>query len=476
MKPPISNIQLHTDSKTPLYLQLATAIGSCIQNGDLMPDAKLPAIRKMADYFGVNSVTIVTAYKHLEQKQMVYSRVGSGTFVCPVPMEEVPEFVHKGNQFFQAHRLHMENAIDFANTSLPKELFPVEAFKTAFNQVLDVEGGGAFRYIEPMGYLPLRGQLATFLSQYGMQATAENLQIISGAQHGLDLISKAMLGFGDVVFVESPTFYGATGAFLSRGAKIIEIPMESDGMKMELLESYLKIYQPKFIYMMSYFQTPTGISYSMEKKRKLLELAETYNTYIVEEDDYYDFHYGRDRILPLKALDRHNRVIYIKSFSKILMTGLRMGLMVMPKPVQLRVSEINQTTDIATSGFIQKAMELYLKDNDLTKYAEQMRRVGSEKYRKTLFFAKKYLSEYMTYELPNGGVTLWMELPEGVLAQDFCNRMLERGVILIAGSQYELVEKEKEYIRLSFCNVNDDALQVGMKRMAEELRASESHQ
>lgn len=466
---PISKIQLHMEHKTPLYQQLADAIGNLIVTGDLLPDAKLPPIRKMADFFGVNSVTVVGAYKHLEQKQMVYSRVGSGTFVCPVPMEELPEVVGVQGISFRQVPPRMGDAIDFANTSLPKEVFPVEEFKIAFNRVLDEEGGGAFRYIEPMGYLPLRQELAKFLGQYGMQTTAEQLQIISGAQQGLDLISKAMLSMGDVVFVESPTFYGATGAFLSRGAKIIEIPMEKDGMKLDVLESYLKIYRPKCIYMMAYFQTPTGISYSMEKKRKILELAEQFDTYIIEEDDYYDFHYGRDRIVPLKALDYQNRVIYIKSFSKILMTGLRMGLMVMPKSVQSRLLDVNYTTDISTSGFIQKAMELYLRENDLGKYAEGMRRVGSEKYRKTLSLAKKYLAHHVAYDLPNGGVTLWLKLPEGILAQDFCNRMVEKNVLLISGAQYELTRKEEEFVRLSFCNVSDDQLQVGMKRMAEVL-------
>lgn len=125
-----------------------------------------------------------------------------------------------------------------------------------------------------------------------------------------------MLRYGDVVFVEKPTFYGAAGAFLSRGGKLIEIPLEEDGMDMVILENFLKLYHPRFIYMMAYYQTPTGISYSMEKKRRLLELAEKYDTYIIEEDDFYDFHYDKEPIVPLKALDYKNRVIYTKAFPK----------------------------------------------------------------------------------------------------------------------------------------------------------------
>ena len=154
----------------------------------------------------------------------------------------------------------MENAINFTSTSLPNEMFPVDAFKEAFNAVLDREKGGAFRYMDSMGYVPLREQLCRYLMNYGIKTSPENVQIISGAQQGIDIISKAMLRYGDVVFVEKPTFYGAAGAFLSRGGKLMEIPLEEDGMDMVILENFLKLYHPRFIYMMAYYQTPTGIS------------------------------------------------------------------------------------------------------------------------------------------------------------------------------------------------------------------------
>ena len=195
----------------------------------------------------------------------------------------------------------MENAINFASTSLPHELFPVDDFKEAFDEVLDREKGGAFSYMDGMGYEPLREQLCRYLESYGIKTTVENVQVISGAQQGIDIISKVMLHYGDVVFVEKPTFYGAAGAFLSRGAKLVEVPLENDGMDMVKLEDYLKLYQPKFIYMMAYFQAPTGISYSMEKKRKLLELAEKYDTYIIEEDNFCDFHYSKEAQPPARA-------------------------------------------------------------------------------------------------------------------------------------------------------------------------------
>ncbi|MDO4531494.1 MAG: PLP-dependent aminotransferase family protein [Bacillota bacterium] len=466
----IFRIQLDKDGTLPLYQQLAEEITLLISDGFLQADSKLPPIRKMAQQLGVNSVTVVNAYKYLEQKQLVYSRMGSGTFVSPLPVEHIPAPVASRNLRSFGGEVAVEHAINFSSTSLPHEMFPVDAFKKAFNEVLDREKGGAFRYMDSMGYAPLREQLCRYLDSYGIKTTVENVQVISGAQQGIDLISKAMLRYGDVVFVEKPTFYGAAGAFLSRGGKLVEIPLEQDGMDMMKLEDYLKLYQPKFIYMMAYFQTPTGISYSMEKKRRLLELAEKYDTYIIEEDNFCDFHYGKEPIVPLKALDYKNRVIYIKSFSKILMPGLRIGLMVLPKKIHQAVMEAKYTTDISTSGFIQRALEGYLRENGWEHHSEEMRKYGSEKYRRTLSAAGKYLSGLVKYGRPGGGISLWMELPEGVGAEAFCSRMLEKNVILTPGSQYDLSGEENSHIRLSFGNLTDDQIEVGLKRMGDTLR------
>lgn len=465
----IFQIELDKGGQSPLYQQLAEMLMKLMRDGSLAPDEKLPPIRKMAESFGINAVTVVAAYKYLESKQMVYSRMGSGTFVSPLPIEDIPAPVIRGNLQGFDGGISFENAINFANTSLPHELFPVEAFKKAFDEVLEREKGGAFRYTDSMGYEPLRLQLCRYLESYGIKAAVDGVQIISGAQQGIDIISKAMVAYGDVVFVESPTFYGAAGAFLSRGAKLIEIPMEQDGMKMDTLEDYLKLYRPKFIYMMAYFQTPTGISYSMEKKRRLLELAERYDTYIIEEDDFYDFHYSKEPLVPLKALDYKNRVVYIKSFSKILMPGLRMGLMVLPKRIHQGVMAAKYTTDISTSGFIQKALENYLRENGWESHANAMRRFGGEKYRTTVSFAKKYLTGYGKYTLPNGGVSLWIGLPEGIGAEAFCSRMLEKNVILTPGSQYEISGRDSGHVRLSFAGLGDDKIQVGLKRMGETI-------
>jgi len=474
MSKSVLELFLDKTGEIPLYLQISDELEKRIISGELAADSKLPPIRKLAMHLEVNSVTVVGAYKHLESKRMVYARVGSGTFVSPLPIEIIPEPLAKSHIPRFEEEISFEHAINFADASLPHELFPVEIFKRVFNEVLDQEKGGAFRYTDSMGFKPLRERLSLYLREYSIKTSAEQIQIISGAQQGLDIIAKAMIRYGDVIFVEKPTFYGAAGAFLSRGAKIIEIPMEEDGMQMDMLEDYLKLYHPRFIYMMAYYQTPTGISYSMEKKRRLLELAEKYDTFVLEEDDFYDFHYARERLVPLKALDYKNRVVYIKSFSKILMPGLRMGLMVLPKRIQQAVAQAKYTTDISTSGFIQKAMALYLQENVWKEHAQAMCRYGREKYKRTLSFARMYLDGKVRYNRPNGGISLWLELPKGFDSEIFCSRMLERQVILTPGNQFLLSAWKNQHVRLSFTSVSDDKIAVGLKRMAEVIEQMES--
>jgi DNA-binding transcriptional MocR family regulator len=219
--------------------------------------------------------------------------------------------------------------------------------------------------------------------------------------------------------------------------------------------------------MMAYLQTPTGVSYSLDKKRKLLELAEKYDAYIIEDDNLYDFHYGKNPILPLKALDYKNRVIYIKSFSKILMPGLRIGFMVIPKKIMQKVVAAKYTTDISTSGFIQKALDYYLREYGWEEHTKEMCRYGSGKYRKALRCADKYLHGKVEYLRPEGGISLWMKLPPSIRAEALCGRLLEKNVILSPGSQFYMSGEESHHVRLCFSNVSDDCIEVGIKRMGE---------
>ncbi|WP_058485510.1 MocR-like pyridoxine biosynthesis transcription factor PdxR [Defluviitalea phaphyphila] len=459
------SIQLDKKSKTPLYKQLGDALYNFIQKGVLKPNTKLPTIRTLASQLKINNVTVVNAYKYLENKGVVYAQIGSGTYVSPLPSEIIsPPISRKIDTDIQLKQITItKNTINFASISPTTNLFPVEDFKEVFNQVLERDKGDAFSYQESQGYYGLRESIVDYLKNYGINTKSDNIQIISGAQQGIDILSKALLQFGDILFVEQPTYHGAIAVFQNRGARIVEIPLESDGINIPLLEDYLKIYNPKFIYMMSYYQNPTGYSYSLNKKRKLLDLAEKYNTYIIEDDYLSDLNYSKEPNIPLKALDHRNRVIYIKSFSKILMPGLRLGFLVAPKPLLNHILSAKHTTDISTSSFIQRVFDLYLRKELWKNHINKICNIYNKRYDCFIHNINKYLDNYVTYTKPNGGLSLWLKLIPSISTKTLCDKLLSKDVIISPGSLFSTSQNFSSFIRLSFAAVDEKEIEKGLK-------------
>jgi DNA-binding transcriptional MocR family regulator len=216
------------------------------------------------------------------------------------------------------------------------------------------------------------------------------------------------------------------------------------------------------------FQTPTGISYSLEKKRKLLELAYQYDMYIIEEDNQNDFYYTGKKPVPLKALDYRSRVIYIKSFSKVLMPGLRMGFMALPK--KLAVTTVKRNTDIATSGYIQRALDVYMRGGGMEAHGRFIRAVYGKRYKTALGALIKHLSPYIHFWAPGGGLSLWAELTHTRWAQSaekFCAAVLEQQVILTPGSIFS--DTADNAFRISFAAVDEERIAKGIEIIASVL-------
>lgn len=461
------SIQLDKKRKTPLYQQLGDALNDFIQKGILKANTKLPTIRTLAAQLKINNVTVVNAYKYLESKGVVYAQMGSGTYVSPLPLEVIPSpLVQEQNRDLQFKQITItNNTVNFASISPSTDLFPVDDFKTVLNEVLERDKGNAFSYQESQGFDKLRESITEYIKSYGIHTTEDKIQIISGAQQGIDILSKALLQLGDILFVEKPTYHGAIAAFQSRGARIIEVPLEPDGMDTSLLEDYLKLYNPKFIYVMPYFQNPTGYSYSLKKKRLILDLAEKYDTYIIEDDYLSDLNYSDQAIIPLKALDHRNRVIYIKSFSKILMPGLRLGFLVVPKAIINHILSAKHTTDISTSGFIQRVFDLYLRKELWKKHIEEIRTTYNRRYSYLLHTLDKYLKGYISYIPSQGGLSVWIQVNPSISVEHLCDMLLARNIIISPGSLFSITQDFSSCIRISFAAVEEEQIESGIKIM-----------
>ena len=470
-------VNIDKGSGNPLYIQLYEQLKKYITEGILAEDCKLPTIRSFAGHLDVNSITVVNAYKLLEDNKLVYKKVGSGTFVMPMKDEinlESNIITAMDEIEFDMDMGVDDDTINLSTASPDPKLFPIRDFRRVMDEVLERDGGRAFMYHESMGYKPLRESIAEYLPEYGINAEASDIHVISGAQQGIDIVSRVLLANGDYVFVESPTYNGAVAVFKSRGAKIVEIPLLADGPDMKELEKRLRLIKPKFIYVMPNFQNPTGCTYSERKRRYLLLLCRKYGVMVVEDDYMSDLSYLDVGKRPLKGLDNEDRVIYIKSFSKIFMPGLRVGYLIIPESIKEKVMGIKHITDIYTSGLMQRVLDMYFRKGIWSKHLEYMKREYSIRYFEAVRAVRKYLRG-ASFTQPYGGLNLWVRLPEGISAGELFERCRDRKVIFTPGTVFIKGEAGDKHIRISFAAAGTGQIAEGISiigKVMEEIKDS----
>lgn len=471
-------VVIDKNSLEHLYIQLYKNMRMLIFNSVLKPHDKLPPIRKMAEFLGVNNVTVVNAYKLLEEDALVYKKIGSGTYVSPVENEyETKELVHQE---------YIDYKYDFSVASPTPELFPVEDFKWVLNEVLERDKGYAFGYQESKGFLPFRQSLCHYMNKHSVQVQPEDIQIISGAQQGIDLVSKSVLDYGDTVIVESPTYTGAIANFKLRGANIVEIPMTENGIELSELKAAMKRHKPKLLYLMPNCQNPTGISYDITHRQEVVELAKQHNCYILEDDYATDLYYGDDKPTPLKAEDTYDRIIYIKSFSKVLMPGLRLGFMIVPSALTDEIAMAKHTADITTSGLIQRAFDLYIRKGYWDQQIERINKTFKKRFVIMSEALETCMPDWVQYDLPRGGFNFWLTMTNGLSADELCWRLSEKGISIVSGSVFYSMQNKSSSFRISIAGISTKDIHEGVKAIADELnemnksqtsaRSSQKHQ
>lgn len=438
----LNEIKLDKDKKYPLYKQLYKGIKDLIIDNRIEVNTKLPSIRETCKIFNINSSTVVSAYNLLEKEGYVYKKTGSGTYIKNIDVDNTLD-----------NKKNLNIIYDFQNLTADSKLFPVSEFKELMNVVIDRDGGSAFDYHESIGYLPLRKVIKSHLEEKNIFTPLESIQIISGTQQGIDILSKTILDYGDIVITEAPTYPGALYSFKSRSAKIIEIPVDRDGIDITILEHKIKNFKPRVIYTMPNFQNPTGFSYSLNTMKKILELAEKYNTYIIEDDYISDINFNNKKVKLLKSLDDNNRVIYLKSFSKTFMPGIRLGFAVLPIKLSQNFLLGKHFSDISTSGFIQRIFELYLKEKMWDNHIKKLSSIYKMKYDLTKKYIKKYIPLDLRYYRPDGGLNFWFALPDGYSSKKLEIYLKEKGILISCGSRFYSSNNDTEYFRINISSI-----------------------
>jgi 2-aminoadipate transaminase len=369
--------------------------------------------------------------------------------------------------------------ISFAGGLPAPEVFPTEAFTEACQIVLKNHGAQALQYSTTEGYLPLREQICRHTERYGIQVTPDNLLITSGSQQALDLIGKVFINPGDRILVESPTYLGALQAWNAYGAEYVSVPMDKQGMNTDLLEEALRT-GPKFIYVLPNFQNPTGVTLALERRHRLIELADRYGVPIIEDDPYGQLRYEGDHLPSVVVLDDqfrnnstscyHGNVIYLSTFSKTLAPGLRLAWVIAPPEVIRKLVQAKQGADLHTASFNQMVAHQVSVGGFLDQHVKLIRKVYKERRDVMLAAMDRSFPPQVDWTQPQGGLFLWGTLPEHLDSARVLQEAVARKVAFVPGAPFYPNGGGENTMRLNFSNATPENIQLGISRLGEVLQ------
>lgn len=452
------------DCKNPLYFKLYEYIKELIESGELKKDTKLLSIRKMSENLKINQITIVSALNLLEKEGYIYKKLGSGTYVSKYyKKNKTEEYInYDDGSSIQSKLESSKECINFASASPTPDLFPVDEFKRVLNFVLDRDRGNAFDYTESLGYEPLRVAILNILLEKNIKTDSSRIQIISGAQQGLDIISKVLLDYGDYVMVECPTYKGAISVFKSRGVNVIDIDMMDGGPDINIIEYNIKKYKPKLFYTIPSFHNPTSYSWNNLKRIQLLQLSQKYNFYIIEEDNVSELDYNNLNLVNLKSNDNNDKVIFIKSFSKFFMPGIRLGFMVFPIELKMKLIRAKHLTDITSAGLIQRAFEIFILTGKYKEHSGYMYKIYKDRYFKVLENICKYFKNLNIHN-PGGGLNFWITLEPQNDINTIFRKLFNNNILITPSIGFYLGKYQyTNSFRLSFASARDYEINAGI--------------
>ena len=357
------------------------------------------------------------------------------------------------------------------------QAFPIDLIKNIVSYMMDRYGDKMLQYGSTEGVNTFRDTLANFLnSRYKFQnIERDNILVITGSQQGLYLAAKIFINPGDTVIVEAPTYVGVLTAFQSYNPKYEQVEMDDNGMIVDMLEEKLKELKnkgikPKLIYTIPTFQNPAGVTMSEDRRKYLLELAEEYNLLIMEDGPYEELRFSGKPVPQIKRMDKDERVIYLGTFSKTLSPGMRIAYMVAHKDIIQKAVLAKQGVDLCTSPFLQYVAQEYINGGYFDEHIPKIIKLYKEKRDAMLDALEDYLPEGVTWTKPDGGMFLWVTLPEGMDAQKLFETAIKNKVAFVIGAAFFPYRDHKNTLRLNFTYPSIDEIQEGIKRLANAIK------
>ena len=353
------------------------------------------------------------------------------------------------------------------------EAFPAKELAAISAKLMQDEPILALQYSVTEGYPLLRQHLTKYMKEtQNIGREFDDILITTGAQQVMDLFSKSVLNEEETVICEAPSFIGSLNDFRSYRAKLVGIPMDPDGMNMEALEKALQTEKNvKFIYTIPNFQNPSGITMSLEKRKKLYALAKQYGVMILEDNPYGDLRYEGEALPTIKSMDEDGIVMYAGSFSKVISPGMRVAYAIGPKPVIQKMTVCKQGQDVHTNIWSQVLCYRFMTEYDFDAHLENLRTIYTKKRQLLLDLMEKHLAPHITWDDFNGGLFAWCHLPKDIDMMTFVQKALEKKVCVVPGTAFLTSENEPcDAFRINFSTPTDEQLTKGIELLGETIR------
>jgi GntR family transcriptional regulator / MocR family aminotransferase len=464
----------------PLFLQLASAIAEAIHRGRLAPGDPLPGTRVLAEQLGVNRNTVVAGYDELAAQGLVQTRPGGGTFVG-VP---TPVFTNRTVQVSQdvpTYRLGRVAEPPPIPSSGPPgaltlrglpdaRLFPARALARAFRRAIEHRGHAQVSYGDASGHARLRAQLATMLcSTRGLPATADNVMVTRSLEQGIDLIARTMIAPGDVVVVERFGYPPVWSMMKLAGALLLPLPVDEDGLDVDALETALQEQRIRAVFLTPHHQFPTTAVMSAERRVRLAQMSRAHNFAIIEDDYDHEFHYQGRPVLPIAAGPDGGNVIYVGSLANLLAPGIGTGFVVAPPSVFERLVGLRAASDARIDAAMECAIAEIFEDGELLRHLRRVRRIYGSRRDALAESLTRQLGGALTFRIPEGGMAIWARADDSIDVADWLGRSEYEGVSFLRGQRYDVLDRERQYLRLGFTQHDEKQLHEAVARMARAL-------
>lgn len=477
------NIRIDPAVRTPVYRQIASSIREQILSGEITGGSILPSERALAGILGVHRNTVIRAYSDLKDQGLIESRQGVGYMAafCGEDHHEAlssakPKRVSWAN-LIKDEFLDMEVTFDDLFQRFGDEkiyslgsgiatvgIYNEQKIAADVTELITAKGKNQYFYSPYKGDKFLRQKIVSFLSTKGISATTGQIQILTETNQALDFLVMLLIKPGDTVIMEEPVSPDAYRAMELAGAVIRTVPLGEEGLDCTILEELVRRYKPKFIYVSSSFDDPTGTILPLEKRRKIVEISEFYRVPVIEDDAASELVYDGNRLPPLKAFDTTGNVIYIYSFSLTFVPGLSLAFVTASRDVIRSLSYLVSVRMVATDWLSQNLVARYLDDGTYYGVLRDFR----ENYGKKRDIVCRCLDSMkdlgVEYTKPKGGVYIWCRLPEGLDSKEFVSYAYSRGLALIPGYIfYPFRNGGRDRVRINFSYETEDRLEKGME-------------